>query len=510
MAADLRLILAALALAMPVPSAAEEPMSAIDWLSASVATPAAAPVPAEPAAVPGGAVPGEVTTSVLGGPNPDAAGLLPMAVTGLPRNLWGLGKTEEIAVLIAGERADALPALQSLLRRLVLAEAEPPGDSGGRGLLLLARIDKLLAMGALDQAQALIIASGSDSPDLFRRGFDIAMLTGTEDGACAAMAASPALAPTFPARIFCLARAGDWNAAALSLRTGQALGQITEAEDALLARFLDPDLFEDEPVAVPDPLTPLTWRMLEAIGEAPGTAMLPLAFSHADLRESNGWKARIEAAERLARAGAVAPNLLLGLYTEREPSASGGVWDRVEAFQRLEAALSARDPAKVEQSLPDAWDRMVEAELEVAFAALFAGELRRLPLTGAADALAFRIALLGPDYEAAAVARSPENATEAFLIGLARGDLTGLTPPDSLARALAPAFAGAAPTPDLQALLDEKRLGEAVLIAIDRISDGVQGDLRGVTEGIALLRHVGLEDAARRTALELMLLERRG
>jgi hypothetical protein len=34
--------------------------------------------------------------------------------------------------------------------------------------------------------------------------------------------------------------------------------------------------------------------------------------------------------------------------------------------------------------------------------------------------------------------------------------------------------------------------------------------LRGVTDGLALLRHVGLEDVARRTALELMILERRG
>ena len=38
----------------------------------------------------------------------------------------------------------------------------------------------------------------------------------------------------------------------------------------------------------------------------------------------------------------------------------------------------------------------------------------------------------------------------------------------------------------------------------------VEGDLRGVTEGLSLLRRAGLEDVARRTALELMLLERRG
>ena len=49
-----------------------------------------------------------------------------------------------------------------------------------------------------------------------------------------------------------------------------------------------------------------------------------------------------------------------------------------------------------------------------------------------------------------------------------------------------------------------------IIVAIDNIGRGVQGDLRGVTEGLSLLRLVGLESVARRTALELMILERRG
>ena len=43
----------------------------------------------------------------------------------------------------------------------------------------------------------------------------------------------------------------------------------------------------------------------------------------------------------------------------------------------------------------------------------------------------------------------------------------------------------------------------------DSNGDGT-GDLRGVTEGLSLLRLAGLESVARRTALELMILERRG
>lgn len=489
---------------------AEEPLSAIDWLSKSVSTPVAAPAPAEPA-VAGNALPGTVAVSVIGGPSLDGIGLLSAKVTGLPRNLWGLGLTTEIAALITAERVETLPSLQQLLITVLLAEADPPADAGARGTLLLSRIDKLLDMGALDQAEALLNAAASTEADLFRRSFDVALLTGSEDAACEKMQGAPNLAPTFPARIFCLARSGDWNAAALALRTGQALGYVTDADDDLLARFLDPDLFEGEPPPpAPARPTPLVWRMFAAIGEPLATNNLPVAFAHAELQDTSGWKAQIEAAERLAKAGAIAPNVLLGLYTDRRPAASGGVWDRVDAVQDFEAALEQADTAAIARTLPLVWAQMTAVELEVPFATLYAGALSKLTLDVESSKLAFRIGLLSDQYERVATARLAADPEEAFLIALARGQVTDVAATGSLGRAIAPAFSAPEPAPEALLLLEQGRLGEAVLMAIDRVGRGVQGDLRGVTEGLSLLRHVGLEDIARRTALELMLLERRG
>ncbi|PZQ99408.1 MAG: hypothetical protein DI533_01635 [Cereibacter sphaeroides] len=492
---------------------AEVPLSAIDWLSKSVATPAALPQePLDEPAVSNDAGTQDIAVSILDAPSPDGAGLLSPKVTGLPRALWGLGKTEEIVSLIRSERPDTLPSLQALLNTLMLAEAVPPVDSGGRGDLLLARVDELLDVGALEQAQALLDAAGSNQPELFRRSFDVALLTGSEDIACERMRDNPELAPTFPARIFCLARSGDWNAAALTLRTAQALGFVTPEEDELLSRFLDPDLYEGEPpMAKPSRPTPLVWRMFEAIGEPLPTNTLPLAFAHAELRDTAGWKAQIEAAERLARTGAIAPNRLMGFYTDRKPAASGGVWDRVAGVQALDDALTAGNGAEVERILPGVWDLMATAELEVPFAELFASSLQQAGLRGQASAIAFKVALVSPDYAAAATARKAADPAEAFLIGLASGNIKGITPTDSLGRAIAPAFLNPMPSLEVQALVKDGMIGQAILKAIDQISEGLRGSNPSkVTEGLSLLRVVGLEDAARRTALELLLLERRG
>lgn len=495
--------------ALTGPARAEAPLSAIDWLSDSVSEPAA---PAQPDGgdVVQGAAPEEISVTALSGPRLDAVGLLPPAVTGLPADTWGDSDTGELVRLIQAKRAPRLPATAGLLYTLLLAELDPPKGSETDGRLLLARLDTLLALGALDQAQALLERAGPTDPALFRRWFDVSLLTGHEDRACAAMRATPDIAPTFPARIFCLARGGDWNAALLTLDTAKALGYVTEEEDALLIRFLDPELFEGEPpLPVPAHPSPLVFRMFEAIGEALPTTTLPLAFAQSDLRFTAGWKARIEAAERLARSGAIDENRLLGIYTERMPAASGGVWDRVEAVQAFDVALLSGDAGAVARALPPAWAAMREAGLEVPFATLYGERLARLPLTDAARALGFRIALLGDSYEAVAAGHEPATPQEAFIAGLARGDVAGLEPPTPAAAALAAAFQGPDPGPQLGALLDGGRLGEALLHAIALIDTGAVGDLEDLTAGVALLRAVGLEDVARRAALQIVILEPR-
>ncbi len=494
------------------------PLSAIDWLSQSVAAQATAgsgngttAVDEPPVAEAGGALPASVSTSSLDGPSPDGVGLIAPAVSGLPRDLWGAGLTREIAERLVSHPDEDLPALRQLFLTLLLAEVAAPVDAGGKGELLQVRIDKLLALGALEQAAALIDAAGATTPELFRRAFDVALLTGAEDRACAWMANEPHLAPTVPARIFCLARSGDWDTAALTIRTSTALGQITADQEALLSRFLDPDLYEGEPVpAAPDPVTPLDWMIYAAIGEPLPTEGLPIAFAYAELGPRSGWKARIEAAERLTRAGTIPPNVILGLYTEHDPAASGGVWDRVAAFQAFEAAITAGDVARVSATLPAVWARMQEVELEVPFATLFSKTLIDLPLEGEAAAIAFRIGLLSPYAETVAKRSRPGSADDAFLAAIAMGKAAEALPPDSLARAISAAFRTPAASTEGQGLLDGKRKGEAIIAAIDSIGRGVQGDLRGVTEGLSLLRLAGLESVARRTALELMILERRG
>ena len=480
-------------------------MSAIEWLSRSVET-----APAYEPPVSGNATVPSVTVTPLDRPSKDPIGLLPANVTGLPRTIWAASDETVLVDLVRAERIDTLPALQEFLKVLMLAEADPPLGAGPDGALFLARVDKLLDLGALEPAQSLIEQAEPDTPPLFRRWFDVALLTGTEDHACEAMRDTPSIAPTYPARIFCLARNGDWAAAALTLNTHRVLGDITAQEDALLARFLDPELFEGEPtLPPPGRVSPLTFRMHEAIGEPLITGNLPLAFSHANLRSTTAWKSQLEAAERLARHGAVSENVLMKHYTARTPAASGGIWDRAEAVQRFDVAITARDPVSVSRNLPAAWAAMESARAEIQFAKFYADALQDLPLSGAVAVIAFEVGLLSPNYESVAMKATQTQADfDPFLIAIARGtpqNAPALTPQ---ARAIQAAFDSTTAPEDLQAMVAEGKLGEALLRALALFDAGADGDLRSVTDALSLLRAVGLEDVARRASLQLMILDR--
>ncbi len=505
----------ALALLIAGPALAQEevgaPLSAIDWLSQSVESAtvsAPGPLFVDEAPVSETATSPEVTVMPLDAPTPDRVGLLSPDQTGLPRSLWA-GSSEEMLIdLIRTERVETLPAMQALLTTLMLAEADPPTGAGPEGRLFLARVDKLLDLGAIDPAQSLLDAAVPESPALFRRYFDVALLAGTEDRACRLMDRKPEVAPTLPARIFCLARGGDWSAAALTLNTARALGDVDEDTDALLSRFLDPELFEGEAaLPAPERPSPLVFRMREAIGEGLSTRTLPRAFAHADLRPNAGWKAQLEAAERLARTGAVADATLLDLYTAQRPAASGGVWDRAEAIQRLDTALTDGNARAVGRTLPVAAEAMRRAGLDVPFARLFGPRLAEIALPDAVAPVAFRIALLAPGYEEAALDYDPRSDEERFLKAVARGDLSEMPASTIRQEAIRAAFTDAPAPPRLMAQARNGRLGEALLRTIALMETGASGDLATLTDALAFLRAAGLEDYARRAALQVLLLE---
>lgn len=503
------LLLVLLSTLAPAQTTAETPLSVIDWLGTQSgpvrSRPAQTATPDEPATATTAVAPA-VEVKPLGAGVPREIGLVPASVTGLPAEIWIGSDLDRLITLIQSMPDLTLPAAQSLLYTVLLAEAKAPGQDAPAGdALALVRVEALMKRGALDPALSLIEQAGiTTSTAHFDLWMQISLLTGDEDRACAQLGTSPHLTRDYGTLIFCAARARRWENAALTFGSAQALGLLPDWKLALLDRFLNPDLFEDaDPLPPPRRMDPLSFRLFEAIGEPMPTGALPRPYAVADLRDLAGWKSQLEAAERLTRAGALPDNRLLGLYTDRRPAASGGIWDRVEALQQFEVALNTGSAQAVSKTLPAVWSAMQAADLEMAFVGLFADQLGRYTLDGPAAEIARDIAFLSPNYEFAASRVTPSS----LFSRIAQGEVPDNRPADPQQAAIFDAFDGAPARADLVASVKQKRLGESILHVVHLLHRGTQGDPNALRDALATLRAIGLEDTARRAALQVLLLD---
>jgi hypothetical protein len=518
MVRPLGILLGAALFSLPGQAGAAEPRSAIPWLSQSLQElPAAERPEARPALPPRPAGDDTIAVTPLPAISLDAVGILPPEETGFARDLWGTTSALRVRTLIAGHRDAGVPEARALFRRLLLAEADPPPGAGASAQVLVARIDRLLEAGALEEADALVARAGAETPDLFRRMFDIGLLLDRAEPACEALRRNPSLSPTLPARIFCLARDGDWNAAEITLTLGRNVGALTSAEELALARFLDPELFEHlPPPPPPDPFTPLDFLLREAVGLPRPPGPLPLAFAHRDLHDYMPMRVRILAGERLVLEGAIPEDLLFDAYRAGRPAASGGIWERAGAVLALDEALAEDDPERLATALLEADAAFAGRGLRLAFARAYAAQLAALDpdaLAGEALQRLFELLLLAGETEAARAAAPDDGARTLLLLTLASGETLPRRVRAKLGDIEAAALASVGgraeadgPAARLLLLLAEGRQGEALLGALDLLADGPRTGPAELEAALVVLRAAGQEAAARRIALETLLL----
>ncbi|MGB0661892.1 MAG: hypothetical protein ACPGNV_17180 [Mangrovicoccus sp.] len=407
-----------------------------------------------------------------------------------------------MASLIAGLRTQDAPAAQNLALSLLLAEADSSVSNGDLlGDLLAARATALIRLGALPQAEQLLIRAGAQHlPQIFDLWLNAALLLGTEDKPCRHLAEQSSLSSDLVLRSFCLGRAGRWSTAELTYQTGVALGAISGLEAQLLAEFLDPDLAEENAQdlarrSMPTPPSPIVFRIFEALGRPLETLHLPLAYAWSDLRPEIGWQAQIRAAERLSRRAVLDPNFSLGLFTAEPPAASGGAWDRLRALQDLESAI--RTGGDASQPLIIAAARYKSAGLEPAFARMIYSQIQDLTLSPKAQNTALRLAILAGELPDAPAESAP------IELRLAHALAADTTLPEDLKgsfhQALARSFTASAPAV-------QSRIGESLLASLTLLAPDSVADFEDISGALSLMRSAGQDSRARWIAAQLALL----
>lgn len=475
--------------------AQDAPLSAIDWLSEPVPETIVSRLPPLPQVsardVPPGvraplagepAVSGpinvpQVTSSALMIDGLGTFGLLEPAPGEV--DLWRGADTNAVMRDLDALPLAPLPAVEKMLERLLLLSVNGPS---GRDFTW-ARLKRLRETGHVPQIVAMLESSYPMHPETTGIYLDAALLTGREAHACMVLDRADQMRTlSWPAQSYCRAVTGDWLGAVTLLTAADGLGAMDADHADLLGYFLDPDLFEHE--ATPNvPMSPLAYRIYDSIGQY-RTATGPDYDNHR-LSPHYGWKTRAEAAERLARMGAIDPADLLDIMHAGRPSASGSVWERVTAVQDVERALG--DDEALVEALQNFNQVFGNDPLIASYAAQWGDQLPDIPE-------AWRLRLLA----------GKQMPGDRLVERISRDELIErktLTPYEN---AVATAFfvePDALPKPT-------GSLGAYLLHAARLIEEGRTGSPSALRDGLVMLRAADPE-RARQVAVEYLLLDQR-
>ena len=479
--------------------AAEAPLSAIDWLSTKKNDLENSIKSVEKESKD---TDKDIQVSTLSSDKFQSIGLLPVYVTGIPTTIWRNSSFNDLTYSFKTMPTFSYPPIQELVYSLLLAEARPPLDEPESYSFLDVRLQKLLSYGAVDPAIALIERASPVPDSMVPLLFDISLLSNNN---------MPACDPIFRKRknkelqgelVYCYARKGDWLTAHLILKTESVLGDISDHLISLLNRYLEVDFEVDLNALLPPPslITPLEYRLYEAIGEPIPAEYLPIKYSQSDLSGDNGWRAQVIAAERLASTSAIPENQILGIYTKYNTSVSGGIWERVYAVNSLDTALELNE--NFEEILKNALEVFAEADQLSLFAKLFARRIYEQSFSPKSKKIAADLLLLTNNFELTEYYWRSED----IRFGLVSGDFSNVKAKNETENIILKVFTD----PKMPFLVEQKlnqgKLGEVILNALLQFETDIQGDLKDLSESLSTLNLIGLNNTARRAALTHLVL----
>lgn len=267
---------------------------------------------------------GAVQVDSLKAINSEEAGTLTPQTGALGQNMWSGTSRQLIEKLLTNlpTRAPSA-AMRSLMRKLLLSPARVPEGNSDTAGLILARLEVLMAMGALEEAEQLIDALPvARAPELIVMEADLRLLA--NDNARACKLAEQEMANKTSnfwqkTLTFCQIIKGQKEKAELSLLLMRELG---DPDEAFLT--MAESLISDEPLVLPTLSNPTPLHLAMArVGkiELPGdvmTANTPSVLRAIALSPKSSIGLRLEAAERADEAGALPVDTLRQLYTSVE------------------------------------------------------------------------------------------------------------------------------------------------------------------------------------------------
>ena len=261
----------------------------------------------------------KIEETLLGKINFNGIGLIAIERTEFPDDLWSNSSEKVLSEKLNDMSRLSLASTNKIFKRLLLVDAKPPLNSIGTKNMghsfLLSRIDQLINMGALDEAEEILNYIKEPSIEFMKRKIEVASLNGRLSKTCELANKFPNFKGMLQFKIICLVRENDWQAAALAFTVGSSLNQFSQKEEQLLLNYLDPDIEMNynKRIAISD-LSPTNFFLMHGKKDIIPPDVIPNKYAYAFSRSDMSPTVRIKSVEQLASSYIVNANTLFDLY----------------------------------------------------------------------------------------------------------------------------------------------------------------------------------------------------
>lgn len=288
-----------------------------------------------------------VEETFLDDTNVNGLGLVAIEKTNFPDNLWS-NSSERVLTKKINEVPDlSLATTNKIFKRLLLVESPPPLNAIGIENMgysfLLSRIDKLINLGAIEEAEEILNYIKKPSIELMKRKIHVALINGRLNKTCDLADKYPNFEGMLQFRIICLVRKNDWQAAALVFTAGSSLQRFSEIEKELLLNFLDPEFNYDYSYKFGiEDLSPVVFYLLHGKKAIKASNRLPYKYAYAFSRPGIAQSVRIRSMEQLASKYVINSNTLFGFYRSYATLQQKDLLGTEKALIELNKALNSQ------------------------------------------------------------------------------------------------------------------------------------------------------------------------
>ena len=240
---------------------AEEPMSAIDWISKSSRKDIIQSIEENFNIKDLEEDFSTVLESSLGLISLNSIGIIAAENLELPKDIWKDSKESTLSSILRNFPEIKLLEGNIFLRKLLIAEGSPPIMDDTKNEFLVQRLKTLMELGALEEVDTILKLADSNSKPLMEIWKDNAFLTGRLSDYCEKITSYPNLETEEEIKILCLADRKEWETANFVLKSSSLLGNIPKINEELLFLYLEPKFSTSTNFAEEEVLSPLTFYL---------------------------------------------------------------------------------------------------------------------------------------------------------------------------------------------------------------------------------------------------------